>query len=252
MPTTDLRALTVRPILMSGPMVRAILAGTKTQTRRALRMPGYVIDERDDGKAWPWCQSWAHGDPDGSEWGACPYGAPGDRLWVREAWRSERGFNGVPADGFRNAIAARIHYESDGIAEPWAGKLRPSMFMVREFSRLTLEITSVRVERAQAISDADILAEGVTAEAVRALHEGATVKRRKEAGMHPRMAIVANVTRVNEPQWHNPERCNPIGLWRIAWTLINGRPSWDSDPFVWRLSFKVVDAAKVRASAGAP
>jgi hypothetical protein len=76
-----------RPILFSAPMVRAILAGTKTQTRRVVKLTGPdVIEERDDGSRWPHCVTWAHGD-DGSPWYACPYGQPGDRLWVRETWR---------------------------------------------------------------------------------------------------------------------------------------------------------------------
>lgn len=118
-----------RPILFSGPMVKAILAGNKTQTRRVIQCPERFSNIRDCGFA-------------------SPYGVPGDRLWVRETWR---------ADDF---MPEETIYRTDGPAEaadcvPW----RPSIFMPRRRSRITLEVTDVRVERLQEISGGDIAAE---------------------------------------------------------------------------------------------
>ncbi len=184
-----------RPILFSAPMVRAILAGTKTQTRRAV-------------KGWPleWLSPPISFSPEyvaNPENHACPYGQPGGRLWVREAWRASPMFNDKPPrelPGF-----APLRYEADNTLHgAWAGygladdgKYRPPMFMPRWASRLTLTLTDVRVERLQAISEADALAEGI-------------------AG-HP------------DGPWH---------AYRSLWTLINGPGSWDANPWVWVVEFR--------------
>ena len=135
-----------RPILFSAPMVRAILAGTKMQTRRALR-PGTwwtaehgVIRMAPAGLA---CTGFAPV--------ACPYGTPGDRLWVRETHMD---------------LGACYLYRADASAEQERAlvapgqRWRPSIHMPRAASRITLEVTGVRVERLQDISEADARAEG--------------------------------------------------------------------------------------------
>jgi len=97
-------------------MVRAILEGTKTQTRRAVRIPaGYVMSERDDGTLWPWYASHAQGDTE-SPWLRCPYGEVGDTLWVRETWGV--GCRPDPYDGWVDGIEYRADeaYLVDGIA----------------------------------------------------------------------------------------------------------------------------------------
>jgi hypothetical protein len=105
-----------RPILFSGAMVRAVLSGLKTQTRRVVKSTQ---------------------DP-------CPYGAPGDRLWVRETWRiGETG----------------VEYRADETNEHKPGNWKPSIFMRPQHSRITLEITRVRTQRLQDISLGDICAE---------------------------------------------------------------------------------------------
>ncbi len=100
--------------------------------------------------------------------------------------------------------------------------------MPRAASRITLEITGVRVERVQAISDADVAAEGVTAEAVKALWNGATRSERRACDLpvSPEMALAM---------------AKPIDRWRIGWTLINGRESWTANPWVWVLEFRRVE-----------
>ena len=117
-----------RPILFSAPMVRAILDGRKTMTRR-------ILTER-------------HGE-------YCPYGHPGDFLWVRETFYNSRMDNSMPT-----------HYRADNQDEDFQLIWNPSIFMPRWASRILLEITAVRVERLQKISEDDARAEGVSPETV--------------------------------------------------------------------------------------
>lgn len=225
-----------RGILFSDAMVRAILAGKKTQTRRAMKLevpesvgsePYFMYGKR--GHSGP---GWYVGDgeylDEGSEHlGHCPYGVAGDRLWVREATLDDGG--GEPGN---------LHYRScatpaDIASLKAAGhRWTPSLLMPRSRSRITLEITNVRVERAQAISDADIAAEGVDAEAVEALWSAAKVKRKVECG-----PVASIMSGGDELDIHDAP---PKELWRLAWTLINGRESWEANPFVWVIEFKVV------------
>lgn len=145
-----------KPILFSAPMVRALLDGTKTQTRRVVKLPEGT--------------SHVHVDPGGTVFGPgpyiiatlasgeghprirCPYGKPGDRLWVREAFAPRYFDDGKP--GYRADWDGRA---ADLVREP---KWKPSIHMPRELSRITLEITDVRVEGLQDISDEDARAEG--------------------------------------------------------------------------------------------
>jgi len=206
-----------RPILFSGPMVRAILAGHKTQTRRLVKV-GDTIEERDDGTRWPYFTTWAHGD-DGSPWAACPYGEPGDRLWVRETWAAR-----TDVDALKDPDKARHYamYRADDAGSPtdpnnwhdYGGKWRPSIHMPRWVSRLTLAVTAVRVERLQEISEDDAQAEGVD--------------RYAAACDHPRFG------------------CDEIGCLGVThrasyaalWDDINGdRAAWASNPWVWVVEF---------------
>lgn len=123
-----------RPILFSGPMVRAIIAGTKTQTRRPL--------DRD--KLY---NGFAFDDPRIAR--ACPYGQPGDRLWVRETWACDE-------YGRRHQSQGMVYYRADAES---MGTWRPPIHMPRWASRIDLEITAVRVERVREISEADACAE---------------------------------------------------------------------------------------------
>ena len=163
-----------RPILFSAPMVRALLDGSKTQTRRVAKHPlavaakyiqPYQFQTEFDCIAWDGTSGIIH----------CPYGKPGDQLWVREAFRAEEGFDHikpslleVAANG--KTLALPFWHEANiphtkgffkfapsGLRP---GKYRPGMFMPRAASRITLEITGVRVERLQSISRGDAMAEG--------------------------------------------------------------------------------------------
>jgi hypothetical protein len=147
-------AVKERPILFSGPMMRAILEGRKTQTRRAVNTKRYSCIDWGYASVGDRCHSLA----------AHAYGKPGDRLWVRET------FALVPATAYRCSTGVQqtlnpgdpdtcaVYREGWERSKP--GSWRPSIFMPRWASRITLEITGVRVERLQQISDADALAEG--------------------------------------------------------------------------------------------
>jgi hypothetical protein len=181
-----------RPILFSRAMVRAILDGRKTQTRRVVKWldlkPG--INLRFTGlTASQVGGAWVLESPTRSshKWRCaqtpCPYGMLGDRLWVREAWRVGKPHDSTAPRDILPPLIERgkgvtVLYEAggwrsigpEGRDEPvyrdnermpdWAGKLRPSMFMPRALSRITLEITDVRVERLQGINEDDARAEG--------------------------------------------------------------------------------------------
>jgi hypothetical protein len=153
----------------------------------------------------------------------CPYGAPGDRLWVRETWALDPGSH--PDDREVLYRATDPGWDDNGTGLKW----RPSILMPRWASRITLEITDVRVERVQDISDADIRAEGVTAEAVRDL-AGPTVKigfTSTNGARDPRGLIEVPVGALD-----------PRQLWQLGWTAINGAESWDANPWLWCLTFR--------------
>lgn len=129
-------------------MVRALLAGTKTQTRRVLKQ----VQIRSAGMPEP---EWR------SVHALCPYGQPGDRLWVREAFSGSIAYerHGYPLKEWGN----KVWYWADGNPDigDWT-RQRPSIHMPRHLSRVLLEVTGVRVERLQDISEADAMAEGTT------------------------------------------------------------------------------------------
>jgi hypothetical protein len=155
-----------KPILFSGEMVRAILAGRKTQTRRVVTNVPHATNcklrsarQIDGGRDWEFMVVDKNGDFANAA--ACPYGKPGDQLWVRETWQQvgelgpERWTFEVPTEG-----EGRLLYAAD-IDEEEPPKWRPSIHMPRWASRLTLTLKTVRVERLNEISEADAKAEGV-------------------------------------------------------------------------------------------
>ncbi|RWH31600.1 hypothetical protein [Mesorhizobium sp.] len=169
--------MTDRPILFSSPMVRALLAGQKTQTRRVLMKTrnGTPVEMHPDGRSVPF------NDP--KQWGFPYYDRStdshdvmflpdyvkglfkvGDRLWVREAWRTTCNIDGVKPRFLDAGHRSKVTFEADPENRNplWAfGRLRPGMHMPRWASRLTLTVTDVRVQRLQEISEADAIAEGL-------------------------------------------------------------------------------------------
>lgn len=202
-----------RPILFSAPMVRAILEGKKTQTRRIVKSPAknmqaagmQVIKYRAPGDPWYKDCVWSMRGPSGV-WGdytherfmgMCPYGRPGDHLWVKET-------HGPSAGGL-------VYRADESVACPDGGKWRPSIHMPRWASRITLEITGVRVERAQDISVSDIAAEG--------LDVAPTCQ-----------------PNVSPESWEAMARQK----WGALWSSINGPDSWAANPWVWVIEFRRV------------
>lgn len=140
----------------------------------------------------------------------CPYGKPGDRLWVRETWLPRN-------NGTRFFYRADLDpVEAAGISGMYSDKgWRPSIFMPRWASRITLEIVSVRVERLQDISEEDAKAEGVTGG-----YQGWNIPEDRH-------------------QWHHPHRASYSALW----DSINGKKHpWESNPFCWVIEFRRIEA----------
>lgn len=244
-----------RPILFSAPMVRALLDGSKTQTRRVVKLPGWSLSGCD-----------VEIDADGAPCIIaaasrclaeipCPYGAPGDRLWVRETWTAD--FEWIPEPGHSRLLpwhrvpagwrgaknAQRVYYAADDLeAEVYANedgtcdlvttgeragtqRWAPSIFMPRWACRIALEITDVRVERLQAMAtreesgdESDALAEGIVCEPD---HIG------------PRYGLPGAMT----------NRTAYAAFARL-WDSLNAPRGygWTVNPWVWALTFRRVPA----------
>jgi len=248
-----------RPILFSAPMVRALLDGSKTQTRRIVKKVGLAAPAPQSviGGAATYASGMvAH----------CPYGHPGDRIWVRETFRltdtfdldspSRVGERCVDA-GYKTPWAP-IQYEADGRRRDWhhvgtpphdgtepaTGKTRVSIHMPRWASRILLEIVSVRVERLNDCSEADAKAEGVM---------------QLDADNNPRPEVRT------KDGWQLCPTCGGTGLrstlgtgggvnfdvdcsdcdthlklYRHLWEAINGAGNWATNPWVWVIEFQRV------------
>lgn len=187
-----------RPILFSATMVRAILEGRKTQTRRVMKTQYVNVAKLD-----PYTEEMLLRH--------CPYGQIGDRLWVRETW-TNLSYEPSPDK-------ACVLYRADGEEKPYELNWRPSIFMPRWASRITLEIIDARVHRLQEISEEDAACEGVE----------------KTSAMI----------------WRNYfEDCAQYSAkssFASLWQSINGKnkpggewDAWDANPWVWALTFKRV------------
>lgn len=223
------------PALFSAPMVRRILDESKTKTRRVMRPQPERLGIYTEGvKQVDWCLVDEDGDPMDSI--KCPYGAPGDRLWVREAWcLADPDYPAPPADGRpvgpRDAVCWYRATEPDVESvdkhgrqrSPW----RPSIHMPRWASRITLDVTAVRVERLQEITEEGARAEGVES----------------DMGLVRRM-FGADALMVVPTYRHSAHY-----TFRALWDRINGeRAPWSSNPWVWVVEFKVAAASKARAA----
>lgn len=225
-----------RPILFSGAMVRAILEGRKTQTRRVLdRMTGFKVNgfeaSTTPGYAYHFrCQRGLWQDMRYSEvMERCPYGTVGDRLWVRETVYIDdyRLLNVAPSKWPTDVEQDAIYYRADGecceqipecmCATEGKPNWTPSIHMPRWVSRITLEITGVRVERLNEISEADAIAEGVESQ----LSGSDIVFRNYKKG---------------QQGWTQVARCSFEWLWES----INGPGSWAANPWVWVVEFKTI------------
>lgn len=209
-----------RGLIFGAPMVRALLADRKTQTRRILKLPPAVVKRGIHPRMDEWMPNrytkgsgqypggnleYTGDQPPGllvtcldgtCQRVACPYGFPSEKLWVRETW--------AHADGRHSMVP--VVYRADGDSQPCTdGRWRPPIFMPRNLSRITLEATDVRVQRLQDISEEDARAEGVTSD--------------NAPGLAPIRAT---------------------SVYAELWDSINGKGSWQANPFVWSISFKRV------------
>lgn len=190
-----------RPILFSAPMVRAILEGRKTQTRRVVKRgqvfrfcPGGDLSREERSRINASLFRWERENPAHPTMdellAICPYGVPGGRLWVRETWRRPHNNRDTPITRGQSIQYRASSDWHDGFGDHW----RPSIHMPRWASRLTLEVVSVRVERLLGMTEADAQDEGVA----------------------------------------DPHEFSEL------WTNINGEGSWEKNPWVWVVEFRRV------------
>jgi hypothetical protein len=236
-----------RPILFTGPMVRALLDGTKTQTRRIVKpQPEYGRADCDNANAFRVrlkSGGWHHCDPITFAEIYSPYGQPGDRLWVRETWGlcANHDFTdwvrGSVASVTSCPIGRQVEYRADWENDHEPNVWHPSIHMPLWASRLTLEITSIRVERLNDISEEDAEAEGVTSRKIS-----------RPWGLENGWS--ADWSRVGQPNKYAANGKTiaeeDIGLATARhafcnlWESINGPGSWDANPWVWVVEFKRV------------
>lgn len=198
-----------RPILFSAPMVCAILAGRKTQTRRVAKIPWLPGANPDAWGTFPFQNGGNFVMARSDELSApfqCRYGVPGDRLWVRETFAIADRPEGM-------TIYAAAYTDENRPLIRW----KPSIHMPRARSRLTLEITDVRVERLQELSEADAIAEGIYLHS----HHGMF------SANHRTLDCAGRDARESYGK---------------LWDSINGAGSWAANPWVWALSFRRIDA----------
>ncbi|WMJ64468.1 hypothetical protein RBI80_14890 [Klebsiella variicola] len=217
-----------RGMIFNAEMVRAILDGRKTQTRRPIKWKQTrftEIGEREDGSKWPWSEDAEHAC---DFWHPCPFGAVGDRIWVRETFQGPL-FDYDLMDSYCKDPTPFEKpefcvYKADGVPAPefydaddelhccW----RPSIHMPRWASRILLEITDVRVERLNAISEEDARAEGI---------------------------IDGGCLNCGEPEpcgCANPEP-DATDAFAYLWQSIYGQESWNANPWVWVISFERIE-----------
>ncbi|HBU2515751.1 hypothetical protein QN033_05875 [Klebsiella pneumoniae] len=233
--------MTERGMIFNAEMVRAILDGRKTQTRRPIKWKQTrftEIGEREDGSKWPWSEDAEHAC---DFWHPCPFGAVGDRIWVRETWGVvSHAFSddGLMIDWVPDRPTTAIHempfgngyysgyaiYAADGDFtwgdedgyEDGRSCWKPSIHMPRAASRILLEITNVRVERLNAISEEDARAEVI---------------------------IDGGCLNCGEPEpcgCANPEP-DATDAFAYLWQSVYGQESWNANPWVWVISFERIE-----------
>lgn len=230
-----------RGMIFNAEMVRAILDGRKTQTRRIVKGVDGAV------KFCPECDINGEdifvvlGEKDHTGMNpvlgatSCPFGAVGDRIWVREAYRFPASLDDASpagvgemavATGYRKPWAPTFYEFTGTFSDGWkgfetppkvsgAGKLRPSIHMPRWASRITLEITDVRVERLNSIHDVDAMREGIQ-----------------------------NLTTCSHADFGIPGVVNaqhPVRAFQLLWESIYGADNWKANPWVWVIEFKRVE-----------
>ncbi|EBA4600810.1 hypothetical protein BA656_11665 [Salmonella enterica] len=205
-----------RGMIFNAEMVRAILEGRKTQTRRPIKWKQTrftEIGEREDGSNWPWSEDT---EKVCDYWHPCPFGAVGDRIWVRETfgWQIRRDPVGGTGEFrvYRATTPDAVRYQTaSGEAAPM--KWVPSIHMPRRASRITLEITDIRVERLNNISYDDAISEGI---------------KQEWTCIDPGLGSYAHKNDVQDD-------------YETLWKSIYGEEFWAANPWVWVIEFKRVE-----------
>jgi hypothetical protein len=215
MTTASVTAAKERPIIFSGESVSRIQEGRKWQTRRVVKQP--LFEPLMERAMAPGCGIWRHAD--GVSEVRCPYGRPGDRLWVKETWDCTREEATMMFDNTNRVASGEKFYmimrsyraDFKGEGAPETGCWRSPLFMPRWASRLLLEITDVRVERLQEISEEDAAAEGMMPQTEDLNGISCTWTRRSAFIEH--------------------------------WNALNAKRGygWDVNHWVWVVSFKVIE-----------
>ena len=199
-----------RPILFSAPMVRALLEGTKTQTRRVAKHPLALAAKRIHSYKKQTEFDCILSDDSGGII-ECPFGKPGDRLWVRESLQYDSEVGHYYAATMQGSLGnpsgcEYLDYSKEPDGKEIPDRSIPSIHMPRWASRIMLEITGVRVERLKNISREDAEAEG----------------------------------------WNpSTDVCSPL-IWYVdLWARINGKDAWQANPWVWVVEFKCLEDGAV-------
>ncbi|MEB6441337.1 hypothetical protein MXM21_06940 [Klebsiella variicola] len=207
--------MTERGMIFNAEMVRAILDGRKTQTRRPIKWKQTrftEIGEREDGSKWPWSEDAEHAC---DFWHPCPFGAVGDRIWVRETW-ADAGASAPDLKLYRANYPEHVPSIYENVPPAKEIRWTPSIHMPRTASRILLEIADVRVERLTAISEEDARAEGI---------------------------IDGGCLNCGEPEpcgCANPEP-DATDAFAYLWQSIYGQESWNANPWVWVIEFERVE-----------
>ncbi|MHB7569227.1 ASCH domain-containing protein [Citrobacter braakii] len=208
--------MTERGMIFNAEMVNAILSGRKVQTRRPIKWKQTrftEIGEREDGSKWPWSEDTENVC---DYWHPCPFGAVGDRIWVRETW-AEAGASAPDLTLYRANYPEHVPPQYENVPTVTSICWTPSIFMPRWASRILLEITDVRVDRLNGISEADARAEGMPS---------------------------AGELLPDYPDTY----LTPVGDFATAkvafqrlWESIYGKENWQADPWVWVIGFKRIE-----------
>ena len=208
--------MTERGMIFNAEMVNAILSGRKVQTRRPIKWKQTrftEIGEREDGSKWPWSEDTENVC---DYWHPCPFGAVGDRIWVRETW-AEAGASAPDLTLYRANYPEHVPPQYENVPTVTSICWIPSIFMPRWASRILLEITDVRVDRLNGISEADARAEGMPS---------------------------AGELLPDYPDTY----LTPVGDFATAkvafqrlWESIYGKENWQADPWVWVIEFKRIE-----------
>lgn len=235
--------MTELPILFKAPMIRAILDGSKTQTRRIVKpqpesnckVHAPYVPGRPAFCIWPGSDPDENGDHV-DHFANCPYGAIGHRLWVKETaalWREGWDRNGHVV--YRADMKDR---NGNDFSQPdlmGLSKWRPSIFMPRWASRITLEVVAIRVQRLQDIGARDCMKEGAPSTTLEQMYEPEILEAITKAEPEAKRKMMMRTAPMKADLPPSPKQ-----WYQDLWNQINGAGSWDANPWVWVIEFKRV------------